>query len=408
MTDGPGTAIIILLVVLGVLLLASLTFVMSRRRDGVEAPSLPEEEAPPAEPPVPEAPPAPEVEAPLVPEVEAPLVPEVEAPLVPEVEAPLVSEVEAPLVSEVEAPLVPEVEAPLVPAPPVEVPKRGRVRSIGGAIAGLFKRGALSAEDWEELEEILLRADVGVAATSRIVAALRDRKGIQDGIAAMKEELLAVLGDVDRTLHRSPDGLTIWLIAGVNGSGKTTTIGKLAARLRGEGSTVVLAAADTFRAAADEQLEIWGERAGAQVIKHQHGADPAAVVFDGVAAARARGADVLIVDTAGRLQNKRHLMEELSKIRRVLEREAGPPHEAILVLDATTGQNGLQQARAFFEAVAITGVALTKLDGTAKGGIVVGVQQELGIPVKLVGLGEGIDDLAPFDPGRFVDELLET
>jgi fused signal recognition particle receptor len=194
----------------------------------------------------------------------------------------------------------------------------------------------------------------------------------------------------------------------VNGVGKTTTIGKLAAQLKTEGTQVVLAAADTFRAAADEQLQRWADRAGAEVVKHAPGADPAAVVFDGVKAARARGAGVLIVDTAGRLQNKRNLMDELGKIRRVIERESGPPDEVLLVIDATTGQNGVTQARAFAEVANVTGIVLTKLDGTAKGGIVIAVQQELGIPVKLVGLGEGIEDLGPFDPAGFVDDLLAS
>jgi fused signal recognition particle receptor len=308
----------------------------------------------------------------------------------------------------VEAPPPPVVEAP--PTPPVEAPPvtpRGRVRSIGSSISRLFRGATLSAEEWEELEEILLRADVGVVATQRIVDALRARRDVSDGMAALRQELIDVLGDADRSLRRRSDGVTVWLVTGVNGVGKTTTIGKLAAHLRDEGSSVLLAAADTFRAAADEQLERWGERAGAAVVKHAPGADPAAVVFDGVAAAKARNVDVLIVDTAGRLQTKKNLMEELGKIRRVLQRESGEPDEVLLVLDATTGQNGVAQARAFAEVANVTGLVLTKLDGTAKGGIVLAVQQELGIPVKLVGLGESIADLAPFDPQGFVDALLE-
>ncbi|MGZ4240222.1 MAG: signal recognition particle-docking protein FtsY [Actinomycetota bacterium] len=303
---------------------------------------------------------------------------------------------------------VAEKAAPQVSAPPAAppVPRRGRVRSIGASVARVLRGGSLTPEQWEELEEVLLRADVGVVATQRIVDSLRKR-GVTDGMAALRAELLAVLGDGDRTLKRRGDGLSVWLVTGVNGVGKTTTIGKLAAQLRDEGRTVVLAAADTFRAAADHQLERWSEMAGAEIVKHAPGADPAAVVFDALAAARARDRDVLIVDTAGRLQTKKNLMDELGKIRRVLEREAGPPEEVLLVLDATTGQNGVAQARAFAEVADVTGLVLTKLDGTAKGGIVIAVQQELGIPVKLVGLGEAVGDLAPFDPEGFIDDLLE-
>jgi fused signal recognition particle receptor len=279
------------------------------------------------------------------------------------------------------------------------------VRSIGASLSRLFKGTALSEQEWEELEEVLLRADVGVAATQRIVGALRARN-VTDGMAALREELIVALGHPDRSLKTKPSGTTVWLVTGVNGVGKTTTIGKLAAQLRDEGRSVVLAAADTFRAAADTQLEVWAQRSGADIVKHAPGADPAAVVFDGIAAARARSRDVLIVDTAGRLQTKKNLMEELGKIRRILDRETGAPDEVLLVLDATTGQNGVAQARAFAEVAGITGVVLTKLDGTAKGGIVIAVQQELSIPVKLVGLGEGIGDLASFDPDGFVDDLL--
>ena len=302
-------------------------------------------------------------------------------------------------------PAVPEAPPVLPPVEPPAPPRR-RVRSIGASLKGLLGRETLSPQEWEELEEVLLRADVGVAATGRIVDALRARKQLGDGMGALRNELITALGHPDRSLKRRSTGTTVWLVAGVNGVGKTTTIGKLAAQLRDENATVLLAAADTFRAAADQQLERWAEMAGAEIVKHAPGADPAAVVFDGTAAARARGTDVLIVDTAGRLQTKKNLMEELGKIRRVLERESGPPDEVLLVLDATTGQNGIAQARAFAEVAGITGVVLTKLDGTAKGGIVVAVQQELGIPVKLVGLGEGVRDLAPFDPEGFVDDLL--
>ena len=292
----------------------------------------------------------------------------------------------------------------------------GRSRAaIAQGMAGLLTRGTQDEEAWEELEEALLSADVGVATTSELIERLRARaRGAratgEDLRELLRKELLAEVGTADRTLavdlldeDQRPG---IVLIVGVNGTGKTTTVGKLALALAEEGKQVVLAAADTFRAAATEQLVIWGDRVGAPVIRHQAGADPAAVAFDGLASAKARKADVLLVDTAGRLHTKTNLMEELRKLRRVLEREGGDIREVLLVLDATTGQNGLAQARQFTDAVGVTGLVLTKLDGTAKGGIVIAVQRELGIPVKLVGLGEGAHDLAPFDPDAFVDALL--
>jgi fused signal recognition particle receptor len=292
----------------------------------------------------------------------------------------------------------------------------GRSRAaLSRGLSGLLARGADDDEAWEELEEALLAADVGVATATELVERLRARARAERATGpALREllraELLEAVGSADRSL--ALDLLTddqrpgIVLVVGVNGTGKTTTVGKLALALAEEGKQPVLAAADTFRAAATEQLVIWGDRVGAPVVRHQQGADPAAVAFDGLASARARGADVLLVDTAGRLHTKTNLMEELRKLRRVLEREGGHVSEVLLVLDATTGQNGLAQAREFTEAVGVTGVVLTKLDGTAKGGIVVAVQRELGIPVKLVGLGEGAHDLAPFDPEAFVDALL--
>ena len=287
----------------------------------------------------------------------------------------------------------------------------GRVRgSLGAGLAGAFRRG-VDEQAWEDLEEALIAADVGVEAALEIVSGLRDRakaEGIRTGeeaLALLKEVLRLELGVADRSLGRRADGPSVWLVTGVNGTGKTTSIGKLAARHRRDGEEVVLAAADTFRAAAAEQLQHWGERSGARVVRHGPGADPAAVAFDGWQAAKAADANLLIVDTAGRLQNKSELMAELSKVKRVLERDAGALDEVLLVLDATTGQNGLSQAKAFMEAVEVTGVVLTKLDGTAKGGIVVAIQRQLGIPVKLVGLGEGIDDLADFDPDAFVEAL---
>jgi fused signal recognition particle receptor len=288
----------------------------------------------------------------------------------------------------------------------------GRSRSaFSRGLAGLLARGTEDETAWEELEEALLTADVGVATTTELIERLRRRaKGGVDLRELLRAELLAAVGSADRSLNLDliPEAERpgVVLVVGVNGTGKTTTCGKLALALSEEGKQTVLAAADTFRAAATEQLVLWGERVGAQVVRHQQGADPAAVAFDALASARARHADVLLVDTAGRLHTKTNLMEELRKIRRVLEREGGQVREVLLVLDATTGQNGLAQAKQFTEAVGVTGLVLTKLDGTAKGGIVVAVQRELGIPVKLVGLGEGAHDLAPFDPEAFVDALL--
>ena len=248
-------------------------------------------------------------------------------------------------------------------------------------------------------------------ATLELVEGLRARvkeQGITDGegaLALLKEVLRLELGTADRTMARRPEGTTVWLFTGVNGTGKTTSIGKLAKRHVDAGEKVVLAAADTFRAAASEQLEIWGERSGARVIRQDEGADPAAVAFDGWKAATAANADLLMIDTAGRLQNKKELMAELTKVKKVVVREAEHLDEVLLVIDATTGQNGLSQAKAFTEAVEVTGVVLTKLDGTAKGGIVIAIQRALGLPVKLVGLGEGIEDLAEFDPDAFIDAL---
>ena len=309
------------------------------------------------------------------------------------------------------------------PAPDEVIAPRRRFRerlgrsraTLSRGMAGLLSRGADDDEAWDELEEALLSADVGVATATELVERLRTRARAEraSGPALrdlLRDELREAVGSGDRSL--ALDLLTenerpgIVLVVGVNGTGKTTTVGKLALALSEEGKQPVLAAADTFRAAATEQLSIWADRVGAPVVRHQQGADPAAVAFDGLASARARGADVLLVDTAGRLHTKTNLMEELRKLRRVLEREGGQIREVLLVLDATTGQNGLAQARQFTDAVGVTGVVLTKLDGTAKGGIVIAVQRDLGIPVKLVGLGEGPHDLAPFDPDAFVDALL--
>lgn len=287
-----------------------------------------------------------------------------------------------------------------------------RTRNVlGVSVADLFGRG-ITDEAWDGLEEALITADVGVTATLEIVEELK-RRSREEGVTTadgvldlLKQELRAALGTADRSLARATDaGPTVWLVTGVNGTGKTTTIGKLAAVEQREGRQLVLGAADTWRAAAAEQLGIWADRTGAHLVRKDEGADPASVAFEAYTAANERSADLLIVDTAGRLHNKRELMDELGKVKRVLEKQAGPLEETLLVLDATTGQNGIAQARAFLDAVEVTGIALTKLDGSSKGGIVVAVQRELDLPVKLVGLGEDIDDLAPFDPELFVEGL---
>ncbi|WP_420853369.1 signal recognition particle-docking protein FtsY [Ruania rhizosphaerae] len=296
-----------------------------------------------------------------------------------------------------------------------------RAGGLGSTLLSLLSRGDLDESDWEEIEETLLLADIGSGPTDELMTALRTRVKVlgttdpEQVRALLREELLTLVDPgMDRRLAVSPvtgdDGephpATV-LVVGVNGTGKTTTVGKLARVLVAEDKDVLLGAADTFRAAAADQLSTWGERVGVSVVRaDRDGADPASVAFDAVKAGRENGVDTVLVDTAGRLQNKAGLMDELGKIRRVISRHA-PVSEVLLVLDATTGQNGMRQAQVFSEAVDVTGIVLTKLDGTAKGGIVVAVQRELGVPVKFVGLGEGPDDLAPFDPAGFVDALLE-
>jgi len=260
-------------------------------------------------------------------------------------------------------------------------------------------------DSWEELEEALITADVGMAATDELVERLRKRRDVDDLSQALADEIAALLGEPGRLDVN--DHPSVLLVVGVNGTGKTTTIGKLAHRLSEHGRSVLVAAADTFRAGADEQLEIWSQRAGADFVGSTKGGDPAAVAYDAIAAAQSRGRDVVLIDTAGRLHTQTNLMEELAKIRRVVgSRLEGAPHETLLVLDATTGQNGLQQARLFKDAVDVTGVALTKLDGTAKGGIVLSIAVELGLPVKLIGVGEALEDLQPFDPDDFARALV--
>jgi fused signal recognition particle receptor len=310
-----------------------------------------------------------------------------------------------------------ELLAPPVPVEELTLAERFRRRLsrtrnvLGASVAELFGRG-VTEEAWDGLEEALIGADVGVTATMEIVEELRRRsreEGATTGPAVLellKQELRAQLGSADRTLARATDaGPTVWLVTGVNGTGKTTTIGKLAAVEEREGREVVLGAADTFRAAAAEQLGIWAERTGAELVRKDEGADPASVAYAAYEVAEERAADLLIVDTAGRLHNKRELMDELGKVKRVLEKLAGPLEETLLVLDATTGQNGIAQATAFLQAVEVSGIVLTKLDGSSKGGIVLAVQRELDLPVKLVGLGEDVEDLAPFDPDLFVEGL---
>lgn len=285
--------------------------------------------------------------------------------------------------------------------------------ALMGKVESLISFGRkIDEEFYEELEEALIMADVGVNTVMELMDELRSevkKRKLSDASElrpVLKEKIIELMGDQREELSMSREGMTIFLFVGVNGVGKTTTIGKLAHRFKSEGKKVVLAAGDTFRAGAIEQLEVWGQRAGVDVVKHQAGSDPAAVIYDGIQAARARKADVLLCDTAGRLQNKANLMDELNKIYRVIKREVpDAPHETLLVLDATTGQNALSQAKLFGEATGVTGLVLTKLDGTAKGGIVVAIRHELNVPVKLVGLGEKLDDLQQFDPEEFAGAL---
>jgi fused signal recognition particle receptor len=285
-------------------------------------------------------------------------------------------------------------------------------KNLGDRIGSLVLGEKIDESFLEELEEALIASDVGMKTASLVLADLKERFKRNDLSSPiqvrerLKQVLFGILAERPASLALT-GAPTIILVVGVNGTGKTTTIGKLAHRLQGEGKKVMLAAADTFRAAAAEQLMVWGDRNGIPVVKHKEGADPSAVVFDALASAKARGMDVLIVDTAGRLHTKSNLMEELKKIQRILARELpGAPHETLFVLDATTGQNALTQAKTFHKEIGVTGIVLTKLDGTPKGGIVFAINKELGIPVKFIGIGEGIDDLKDFDPQEFVEALL--
>jgi len=313
--------------------------------------------------------------------------------------------------------LVEEVEEALAP---VEAPPRkrtvferlARARStFAGYVGTIVGRARIDEETWDDLEEALVRADVGVGTATALLDDVRARvkaEGIETGealIEAVKTEMKQRLAVADRSLHFDEGTTNVWLFVGVNGVGKTTTVGKVGHQQAAAGRTVVMAAGDTFRAAAAEQLTTWAERADATLIRGAEGADPSSIIFDAIESAAARGADLVLADTAGRLHTKSNLMEELRKVRRVASKPPGNVTEVLLVIDATTGQNGLVQARQFTEAVEVTGVVLTKLDGSAKGGIVFAIQSELGIPVKYVGLGETVDDLVAFDPDEFVDAL---
>jgi fused signal recognition particle receptor len=384
-------AIWIVVAVLGVLVLLGGTFLLVRRRSSsppvIEAPRRPPRT------------PGPPTTVPEAPEVVAPTRPE------PEVE---------PVASAATVVARPEAEAEAEALPDLHE-RMGKTRGVfSGYIRALRARGSVDDATWDDLEEALLRADVGIKTTTTLIEDLRERvrsgdlKGSDAVLDALKQDLrdsLQSAGDSALTFEAGVPN--VWLFVGVNGVGKTTTIGKVARRQLAEGRSVILAAGDTFRAAASEQLELWAERVGAPVVRGTDGGDPSAVVFDAVQRAEARNHDLVLADTAGRLHTKVNLVEELKKIRRVADRPPGRVTEVLLVLDATTGQNGLTQARQFTDAVAVSGVVLTKLDGTAKGGIVIAIERELGIPVKLVGLGEGVDDLLPFDPAGFVDALFD-
>ena len=326
----------------------------------------------------------------------------------------------APIVEQVA--VVEDIDAAVLDVPEPARGRLGRLRArlsrsnnaLGKGLLALLSRDSLDAATWDEIEETLLIADLGVSATAELLERLKTRvrvDSVRDAAtieALLREELLALVDpSMDRSLAtaRHADRPAVVLVVGVNGTGKTTTVGKLARLLVAEDRTVVLAAADTFRAAAAQQLQTWGDRVGAAVVTGPEGGDPASVAFEAVAVGVAAEVDTVVIDTAGRLHTKVGLMDELGKVKRVAEKH-GPVDEVLLVLDATTGQNGLMQARVFSEVVDVTGIVLTKLDGTAKGGIVVSVQRELGVPVKLVGLGEGPDHLAPFDPVAFVDAII--
>jgi len=392
--------IYIVLVAVVVLLLGSMTLVSvsRRRRHGVEL------EPPPSRPPRPSRGPA-RGAGPVVPDA----VPGLTAEQLAEIE-----EAVAKVTAEPEEATAPPTAPPLPPPPPLKPRLRdrlGKARSLfAGYLTSVRSRERIDEETWEEIEEALILADVGVETTSLLIDDLRGRvkrdsiSHPDDLVAALKADLVERLTG-ERRLRIEPGGPNVWLFVGVNGVGKTTTIGKIGLREAAAGRTVVMAAADTFRAAAADQLAVWATRVGADLVRGREGGDPGAVVFDAVERAAARKADLVLADTAGRLHTKVNLMQELKKVRRVAERLPGQLTEVLLVIDATTGQNGLVQAKEFTAAVGVTGVVLTKLDGTAKGGIALAIEAELGIPIKLVGLGESAEDLIEFDPSEFVEAL---
>ena len=396
--------VIIAIVGLAVLI-AGVVVALDRRRqlDHQERPELAEPERgpdvvqPPREVVAPEAVPAPEPQP------------------LPEVVEPAVAEAQAPPVAEPVGAVIEHPEAPASRWARLRRRLSGSNNALARALADLLSVDRIDADTWDDFETTLITSDLGVGPATELTEALRRRlavDGVADPAAAravLHDELLALVDpSLDRSLNLTPATVgdpAVVLVVGVNGTGKTTTVGKLARVLVAEGRSVVLGAADTFRAAAAEQLATWGARVGVETVRGDEGADPASVAFDAVAQGAEQGVDVVIVDTAGRLHTKTGLMDELGKVKRVIEKKAGVT-EVLLVLDATTGQNGMTQARIFAEVVDVTGIVLTKLDGSAKGGIVVQVQRELGVPVKLVGLGEGVDDLAPFDPEGFVQGIL--
>jgi fused signal recognition particle receptor len=394
--------VLVLILLLAVALIA-LGLGLSRR-------SQRQGEAPPGGGVITEVPPAPQEPAPPAPPPPAPPRPAPPATPEPVVEPEVVAEPAPEVVLEPEMVAEPEVlEAPSLRD------RLGKTRAaFVRSLAAVRGRGSVDDDTWEELEETLLLADVGLPTTTRVLDAVRERartERVTDAsvvVTVLRDQLVDLLDATgDRTLTATPGEPNVWMFVGVNGVGKTTSIAKVAQREAADGHRIVLAAADTFRAAATEQLQHWADRVGAELVRGQEGADPGSVVYDAMSAATGRGADLVLVDTAGRLHTKVNLMNELEKLRRIVERSPGALKEVLLVLDATTGQNGLSQAREFADAVDVTGVVLTKLDGTAKGGIVLAIESELGIPVKLVGVGESAADLLPFDPHDFVAALLE-